>query len=92
MDVINKLLKDLWFFLRDSFLQWVWPFAIYLKDKATGLPVTDPKTGKYKINWVATAVARVLSTVTAIWGTTEVLGMPLSDIVQRVLFYLGFVN
>jgi hypothetical protein len=92
MDLVRKLFIDLWFFLRDAFLQWVWPFAIYVKDKETGLPVTDPKTGKYAINWVATGVARILSTVTAVWGTYHIMGTPLSDIIQKVLFYLGFVN
>jgi len=92
MNIVMNLVKDLWLFLRDAFLQWVWPFAIFVKDTQTGTPVIDPETGKYRINWVATIVARLLSVVTAVWGTTEVLGMSLAEIVQRVLFYLGFVN
>lgn len=91
MNLLKKLARDLYVYLRDIFLQWIWPFAIYVKDE-NDKPVVDPVTKKFMINWTATAVARVLSVVTAVWGTTEVLGIPLFQIVNTILSYFGFVN
>lgn len=91
MNLVKKLVRDLYVYLRDIFLQWIWPFAIFVKDE-NDRPVVDSVTGKYLVNWTATAIARLLSVVTAVWGTTEVLGIPLFQIVATILSYFGFVN
>jgi len=91
METVKKELAKLVIYLKDILFQWIWPFAIYVKAE-DGTPLKDPVTKKYLINWTATVVARVLSVVTAVWGTTEVLGVPLFKIVDTVLTYLGFVN
>lgn len=91
METLKREFKKLVIYLRDILFQWIWPFAIYVKDE-NGDPVKDPATKKPAINWIATVVARVLSVVTAVWGTTEVMGVPLFKIVDTILMYFGFVN
>lgn len=100
MEVLQKILVSLWEDLRDVFLQWIYPFAIFKKINGVPVPVFnengDPLLDAngnpvFAINWVATVVARVLSVVTVTWGTIEVLGIPIAEWVTRVAQTFGFV-
>jgi hypothetical protein len=86
--IMEAMLTKVWQFIRDVFLQWVYPFAIYEKD-ANNKPIIDEATGKFKINWWATVVARALSLVVATWGTLEFLGMSVAEWVARISAALG---
>jgi len=81
--VMNVILQKIWQFLRDVFLQWVYPFAIYKKDEFDK-PIVNHKTGKFEVNWLATIVARALSFIVATWGTMELLGMSVAEWVARI--------
>lgn len=100
MEVLKKILGNLWEDLRDVFLQWIYPFAIFKKQNGVPIPVLDENGNPvvdlngnpvFVINWVATIVARVLSVVTVTWGTIEVLGIPIAEWVTRVAETFGFV-
>jgi len=86
--VMEMLLKKVWQFLRDVFLQWAYPFAIYKKDEFNK-PIIDAKTGKFVINWPATVTARALSLIVATWGTLEFLGLSVAEWVARISAALG---
>jgi hypothetical protein len=85
---MEAILTKVWQFIRDVFLQWVYPFAIYKKDEFNK-PIIDKKTGKFEINWVATVTARALSLIVATWGTMELLGMSVAEWVARISAALG---
>lgn len=86
--IMNAIMQRLWTFVRDVLLQWVFPFPIYRKQPDGITPVTDAD-GKPVIDWFATVSARVLSLVAVMWGTVEVLGIPLSEWVARIGAALG---
>jgi len=86
--IMEAVLKKIWQFLRDVLLQWIYPFAIYKKDE-NNKPIVNPVTGKFEINWLATATARALSLVVATWGTVEFLGFSVADIAARISQALG---
>jgi hypothetical protein len=86
--IMEMLLKKVWQFIRDVFLQWVYPFAIYKKDEFNK-PIIDQKTGKFEINWWATVTARALSLIVATWGTMEFLGLSVAEWVARISVALG---
>jgi len=89
MDMLRKLYNDLVTFFVGTFMQWVWPHAIWVK--VDDMPVIDPKTGKPVINWWATLAGRALSVITAVWGTYEVLGMTIAEWINKVAIYFGLV-
>jgi hypothetical protein len=100
MEVLIKILGSLWEDLRDVFLQWIYPFAIFKKMNGVPIPIFDKEGNPvvdingnpvFAINWVATVVARVLSFVTVAWGTVELLGIPVSEWVVRITQTLGFI-
>lgn len=86
--VMNAILNRIWTFVRDVILQWVFPFPIYKKGADGITPITDDD-GKPVIDWFATVTARVLSLVAVMWGTVEVLGIPLSEWAARIGAALG---
>ena len=86
--VMEVIFTKVWQFIRDVFLQWVYPFAIYKKDEFNK-PIIDPKTGKFEINWLATVTARSLSLIVATWGTMELLGMSVAEWVARISAAIG---
>lgn len=86
--MMDAILTKVWQFIRDVFLQWVYPFAIYKKDEFNK-PIIDPVTKKFKINWVATVTARALSLIVATWGTMELLGMSVAEWVARISAAMG---
>jgi hypothetical protein len=86
--VMDVIFTKVWQFIRDVFLQWVYPFAIYKKDEFNK-PIINHKTGKFEINWVATVTARGLSLIVATWGTMELLGMSVAEWVARISAAIG---
>jgi hypothetical protein len=85
---MEVIFTKVWQFIRDVFLQWVYPFAIYKKDEFNK-PIIDKKTGKFEINWLATVTARSLSLIVATWGTMELLGMSVAEWVARISAAIG---
>jgi hypothetical protein len=87
-NIMNAILTRIWAFVRDVILQWAFPFPIYRKGEDGVTPIRDDK-GKHVIDWVATVSARVLSLVAVVWGTVEVLGIPLAEWIARLAGALG---
>jgi hypothetical protein len=88
MDKIINTLKGLWEDLKPTLLQWIWPFAVY-KRNPDGTIKINPKTKEKEINYLGTVIARLLSLVTAVWGTSEVLGIPVATWVFNLLKLFG---
>jgi hypothetical protein len=86
--LMNAILNRIWAFVRDVILQWAFPFPIYKKGEDGVTPIRD-ENGKKVIDWVATVSARVLSLVAVVWGTVEVLGIPVAEWVNRIIAALG---
>lgn len=88
MNKVLNLLKQLWFDLKPVLIQWIWPFAVF-KRNADGTVKVNPKTKEKEINFVGTLIARLLSVVTAVWGTSEILGIPVATWVYNLLNAFG---
>lgn len=88
MDKVLNLLKQLWLDLKPVLIQWIWPYAVF-KRNADGTIKVNPKTKEKEINFWGTIIARLLSVATAVWGTSEVLGIPVATWVFNLLKLFG---
>jgi hypothetical protein len=84
--MFEKLLKSLAGKILPMLLQWIFPYPVYKRED--GEIVKDRK-GKPVVDWPLTVVARGLSLVTVLYGTVEVLGVPLAEWIQRISGALG---
>ncbi len=84
--MFEKLFNGLMGKLIPVLLQWIFPYPVY--QRKDGEIVKDRK-GKPVVDWPLTVVARGLSLVTVLYGTVEVLGLPLEEWIQRISGALG---
>jgi hypothetical protein len=84
--MFEKLLKSLAGKVLPMLLQWVFPYPVY---KREGGNIVKDRKGKPVTDWPMTILARVLSLITVLYGTVEILGIPLSEWIARVSGALG---
>ena len=84
--MFEKLLKSLAGKIIPMLLQWVFPYPVYKRENGD---VVKDRKGKPVTDWPMTVLARVLSLITVLYGTVEILGLPLSEWIARVSGALG---
>ena len=84
--MFEKLLKSLAYKIMPMLLQWVFPYPVYKREDGN---VVKDRKGKPVTDWPMTILARVLSLITVLYGTVEILGLPLSEWIARVSGALG---
>jgi hypothetical protein len=84
--MFERLLKSLAGKIIPMLLQWVFPYPVYKRENGD---VVKDRKGKPVTDWPMTVLARVLSLITVLYGTVEILGLPLSEWIARVSGALG---
>lgn len=84
--MFEKLLKSLAGKILPMLLQWVFPYPVYKREDGN---IVKDRKGKPVTDWPMTVLARVLSLITVLYGTVEILGLPLSEWIARVSGALG---
>ena len=84
--MFEKLLKSLAGKILPMLLQWIFPYPVYKREDGN---IVKDRKGKPVTDWPMTVLARVLSLITVLYGTVEILGLPLSEWIARVSGALG---
>lgn len=84
--MFDKLLKGLLGKIIPMLLQWIFPYPVYKREDGK---VAKDRRGKPVVDWPMTVLARALSLATVLYGTVEVLGLPLSEWIERISGALG---
>ena len=84
--MFEKLLKSLASKILPMLLQWIFPYPVYKREDGN---IVKDRKGKPVTDWPMTVLARVLSLITVLYGTVEILGLPLSEWIARVSGALG---
>jgi hypothetical protein len=84
--MFEKLLKSLAGKVLPMLLQWIFPYPVYKREDGN---IVKDRKGKPVTDWPMTVLARVLSLITVLYGTVEILGLPLSEWIARVSGALG---
>ncbi len=84
--MFEKLFKSLAGKILPMLLQWIFPYPVYKREDGN---IVKDRKGKPVTDWPMTVLARVLSLITVLYGTVEILGLPLSEWIARVSRALG---
>ena len=84
--MFEKLLKSIAGKILPMLLQWIFPYPVYKREDGN---IVKDRKGKPVTDWPMTVLARVLSLITVLYGTVEILGPPLSEWIARVSGALG---
>ena len=84
--MFEKLLKSIAGKILPMLLQWIFPYPVYKREDGN---IVKDRKGKPVTDWPMTVLARVLSLITVLYGTVEILGLPLSEWIARVSGALG---